>query len=168
MKKLFGLIFLLGMWLFMSGFTSTNTTSTIESGLAIADSNSLQSKTILKGRVGVGKALGRACEIKVLNNSNRSLYAPAFAVEFSFPVIKFVKNNQTNTNEAKLVKATENFNVEQYGKEESLFGRKINQQLQANQQPTTLQIFKDARTQSYKAIYYNNGRYLVCEKMVIF
>lgn len=153
MKKMLSLMALLGVFLLASGFTHTQPN-------LIPNSNSKS----LKGRIGVGKALGYACQIKILESSSSGLYSPVFTVEFSY-VNKFI--SKTDRSIVKLYSVKETFRVERYGEDENFFGRKLNQQLVANQQPTTLQIFKDVRSQKYKAIYYN-GNHLVCDQMATF
>lgn len=153
MKKMLSLMALLGVFLLASGFTHTQPN-------LIPNSNSKS----LKGRIGVGKALGYACQIKILESSSSGLYSPVFTVEFSY-VNKFI--SKTDRSIVKLYSVKETFRVERYGEDENFFGRKLNQQLVANQQPTTLQIFKDVRSQKYKAVYYN-GNHLVCDQMATF
>lgn len=153
MKKILSLTALLGVFLLASGFTHTQPN-------LIQNSNAKS----LKGRIGVGKALGYTCQIKIIDSSSAGLYSPVFTVEFSY-VNKFVSKSDKSL--VKLYSIKEIFRVERYGEDENFFGRKLNQQLQANQQPTTLQIFKDVRSQKYKAIYYN-GSHLVCDQMATF
>lgn len=153
MKKFISLISLMFVFVFFSGFTSSNT---------VMDINS-KSKTI-KGKIGVGKALGYACQLKIVSSGVSGLYSPIFTVEFSY-VNKFISKSDKNL--TKLYNVKEYFNLEQYGENETFFGRKLNQNVAANQQPTTLQVFKDVKTNLFKAIYYN-GNHLVCDNMVIF
>lgn len=153
MKKLLSLMSLFGVFLLVSGFTQPHQN--------LIQGSSAKS---LKGRIGVGKALGYSCQVKIVSSSQKGLYSPIFMVEFAY-VNKFVsKNNKTIE---KLYPVKEYFNLEQYGENDAFFGRKLNQQLAANQQPTTLQVFKDPRTLKYKAIYYN-GSHLVCDQMTTF
>lgn len=153
MKKLLSVMSLLGVFLLVSGFTQS------PQGL-IQDSAAKS----LKGRIGVGKALGYACQLKILSSSEKGMYSPVFTVEFSY-VNKYVSKSDKTL--VKLYPVKEHFRLERYGENETFFGRKLNQQLAANQQPTTLQVFKDPRSQKYKAVYFN-GTHLVCDQMITF
>lgn len=153
MKKLLSLMSLLGVFLLFSGFTQSH--QNLIQGSAAKS---------LRGRMSVGKALGYNCQLRIVSSSEKGLYSPIFTVEFTY-VNKFV--SKENRNLEKLYSVKEYFKLEQYGENENYFGRKIHQQLGANQQPTTLQVVKDARTLRYKAIYFN-GSHLVCDQMATF
>lgn len=132
-------------------------------GLSVnADSIRIAHGTRMVGIIGVGDNRGTACAI-TLSKATADIYSDRQSVTFA----------QFKRNQGKWVAVSESFSMQDYSGQ--FFGSKQKVDSKGTQKKLTITIFKDPRSQAYKAIVHEGnlasdgsvGKYTVCENMVI-